>query len=402
MRDANTPVVSLAFAFEGGAAVDPNGKDGLANLVSTLLDEGAGKYNSDEFHKQLENNSISLSFGADYDAFYGRMRTLTETEDKAFELLQLALTAPRFDDDAVARMRKAVEATIRQEEQSPGWIAGDTLRKQLFANHPYSRRTDGSLKTLAAITKEDMRKFVHDRLALDNLKIAVSGDITSEKLAAFLDKTFGALPHSSAVKQVTEITPETKQSVIVVKRPTTQSIMLIGNAGIKRNDPDWYAASILNYALGGESLSSRLMTEIREKRGLTYGSRSSLVPLKYSAFVVANASTANASAKQVLELLQGEWQKIANGVTEKELEAAKSYLNGNFPLQFESTGDTASILLQMQRDNLGIDYLDRRKDLINAVTLKDTKRVAKRLFKPEAAVVIIVGQPKDIVPTSNN
>ncbi|WP_207478073.1 M16 family metallopeptidase [Arenibaculum pallidiluteum] len=397
IRDQKIPILSVQFAFEGGAVADPKGKEGLANLVSTLLDEGAGPLDSQEFQRRIADAGITLGFSASSDAFFGNLKTLVETEDEAVELLRLALTAPRFDAEAVERMKQAVGSQIRRDQGDPDTIVRQAFYAHAFPDSPYGRRARGTLESVAAIGAEDLRGFVRDRLAKANLKIGVTGDITPERLGGLLDRVFGGLPAQAAPLEIGEVVPSTAGETLVVERPTAQSIVLMGQPGLKRRDPDWFAASLMNYVLGGGSFSSRLMNEIREKRGLTYGVYSYLLPFENTALMMASGSTANPNAGAMIGLLREEWRRMAEqGPTQEELDDAKTYLTGSFPLQFTGTDRIAEVLLQVQRDDLGIDYLDRRDALIQAVTLDDVRRVARELLQPGKLMTVVVGRPEGL------
>lgn len=400
VRDQKNPVISLQFAFDGGSALDPQNKLGLATMVAATLDEGAGSLDSQAFQKTLEDNSIGLSFGAGRDSFGGGLTTLVETRETAFDLLRLALTQPRFDADAVERIRGQMTAGLKRSQADPNYWAQLTFSSTLFPDHPYGRPARGTLETVPAITRDDLAGFVKARLARDTLKVAVAGDISPQDLATVLDRVFGGLPAKAAPFAVADVQPKAAGETVLVPRPIPQTIMVMGQAGISRQDPDWYAASVLNYVLGGGSFSSRLMEEVREKRGLTYGVSSGLQSLDHTALVTVGGSTVNAKAGQAIDLIKQIWGEVGQkGITEAELNDAKTYLTGSFPLQFTSNGAIAGILMEVQQEKLGIDYLNRRNDLINAVTLADVQRVAKRLLDPARLTTIVVGQPEGVTPT---
>ncbi|HYD32900.1 MAG TPA: pitrilysin family protein [Azospirillaceae bacterium] len=397
VQDHKNPIVALNFSFEGGAALDPEGKAGVANLLSTLLDEGAGELDSQTFQRQLEDNAIRLGFGAGRDAFTGSLVTLSENQDEAYRLLRLALSEPRFDDEAIERMRNSVLAGIRRDLGNPDYIAQVTFSQTVFPDHPYGRPVRGSLETVPHITRDDLRGFVKERFAKDTLLVAAAGDITPDELGLALDRVFGALPSTATPFTIPEVVPKTEGQVLVASRPTAQSVLLLGQPGLKRKDPDWFPAAILNYVLGGGTFTSRLMEEVRVKRGLSYGVSSSLQPLDHSALLMAGGSTVNVKAAETLAVIKDVWAGIArDGITAEELADAKTYLTGSFPLQFSSTASISGVLLQVRRDDLGIDYLKRRSDLINAVTLDDVNRVARTLLDPVRLTTVVVGQPDGI------
>jgi zinc protease len=400
VEDHLNPIVSMHLAFRGGSALDPKGKEGLANMVSTLLDEGAGDLDSKAFQQTLEDNSITLRFSAARDSFGARVQVLTEYRDLAFDLLRQAMTKPRFDAEPVSRLRAQLLANLRHESEDADAIAGKTLMKALYPDHPYGRPTGGTPDSVAAIQVADMRAFVRERLALDTLAIGVVGDITAKELAPLLDKTFGALPAKAAPWKVAEVAPKVAGRTIVIEKPLKQSNILFADRGLMRKDPDFYAAYVMNHILGGGGFTSRLYTEVREKRGLAYSVYTYLHPMDRSAIYAGGAGTANARVAETLKVVSDEWAKLAkDGVTEAELTAAKQYLTGSFPLRFTATERIASILVGMQTEDLGIDYLDKRNSYIEAVSLDDIRRVARKLLHPDDLTVVVVGQPKDVKPT---
>jgi zinc protease len=400
VEDHFNPIISMHLAFRGGSALDPKGKEGLANMVSTLLDEGAGDLDSKAFQQTLEDNSITLRFSAARDSFGARVQTLTEYRDLAFDLLRQAMTQPRFDAEPVSRLRAQLLANLRHESEDADAIAGKALMKTLYPDHPYGRPTAGSQESVAAITADDLRAFVKERLARDTLVIGVVGDITAKELAPLLDKTFGTLPAKAAPWQVADVAPKTEGRTVVIEKPLKQSNILFADRGLMRKDPDFYAAYVMNHILGGGGFTSRLYTEVREKRGLAYSVYTYLHPMDHSAVYVGGAGTANARVAETIKVVGDEWTKLAkDGVTEQELTAAKQYLTGSFPLRFTATERIASILVGMQTEELGMDYLDKRNSYIEAVGLDDIRRVARKLLHPDDLTVVVVGEPKGVKPT---
>jgi zinc protease len=397
VRDTINPIINVRFAFRGGAALDPVGKDGLANMVSGLLDEGAGDLDSQSFQRRLEDLSIELRFNAGRDSFSGRLTTLSENKDQAFHLLKTALLEPRFDDEPVKRIRGQILAGLRRDLEDPNTIAGLTLAKELFPEHPYGRPVDGSMATVKAITSDDVRAFTRKRLARDNLLIAVVGDMDAEELGRLLDEVFAGLPAKSQAFNVKDAQPQTTGRTRVVEMEIPQSAIAFAQKGLKRSDPDFYAAYVLNHILGGGGFTSRLYEQIREKRGLAYSIGSYLYPLDHAGLVQGYGGTANARVGETLEVLKDQWRTMAEtGVTPEELADAKTYLIGSYPLRFTSTGGIASILVSMQLEKLGIDFLDRRNKLVAAVSLDDVNRLAKSLLDPENMVVVVVGAPEGV------
>ena len=397
VEDHTNPIVALRFAFRGGAALDPKGKEGLAEMVSSLLDEGAGELDTQAFQRRLEDMAITLRFDAGLDTFSGRLRTLSANLGAAFDLLRLALTRPRFDDEPVARMGSQILTMIQRNSEDPDVIASRALRRALFPDHPYGRPVTGTEDSVKAITAADLRRFVAERLARDNLLIGAVGDIAPDQLAALLDETFGGLPGKAAAWRLPEVTPIATGRTIVVRKVVPQSAILFAQAGIKRDDDDFYPAYVMNYVLGGGGFTSRLYGEVREKRGLAYSVYTYLSPLASSALLQGGVGTANARVAETLGVVRAEWRRMAaDGVEEAELADAKTYLTGSFPLRFSSSGRIAAILVGMQLDRLGIDYLDRRNGFVEAVTRDDVNRVARRLLDTEGLTTVVVGEPEGV------
>lgn len=401
VADHTNPILTVKFTFRGGAALDPVGKEGLSNLVSGLLDEGAGDLKSTAFQQTLEDLAIGLSFSSGRDEFGGRMKTLVRNQDMAFKLLRLSLSNPRFDTEPVERIRSQILVGLKQNLEDPHSIASQALFKTLYPTHAYGRPTNGTIGSVEGLKAIDLRAFVQQRLAKDNLIIGVVGDISAEELGKRLDTTFGLLPAKAAPWKIEKIDPITKGQTIVINRDIPQSSILVAEKGLMREDPDFYAAYVLNHMFGGGSFTSRLYTEIREKRGLVYSVSTGLYPFDNSALILGSAGTANKRAHETLSVIKTEWDKMAaRGVSKKELNDAKTYLTGSFPLRFSSSGRIASMLVGMQSAQLPIDYLQTRNSLIEAVTKDDIKRVAKKLLKSENLVIIVVGRPDGIKSTN--
>jgi zinc protease len=400
VEDRSVPVVSLSVAFRGGAALDPANKGGLAEMTASLLDEGAGDLDSQAFHRAVEDIAASLSFGAGRDNFSASVYTLASERARAFELFRMALTSPRFDPEPVARVRAQIIAGLRRSSEQPNRIAAETFAKTMFPDHPYGRPVRGTPESVAAITVEEMRELVKARLARANIVVGVVGDIGPEELARRLDEIFAPLPEEPKKEIVPEVEPKGLGRTVVVKRPIPQSVVVFGEKGLKRADPDWYAAVVMNRVLGEGGFASRLMEEVREKRGLAYGVSTSLVPYERSALIIGNVGTRNDQIKETIAIIRAEWQRMAEGgATDREIANAKTYINGSFPLRLDSSRRIADTLVSVQLDRLGIDYLNKRSEIINAVTKDDVARVAKRLLIPEDLTWVIVGDPEGIAPS---
>lgn len=400
VRDTLVPVVALQFSFRGGTSSDPAGKEGLANLVATLLDEGAGDLDSQAFQTRVEDNAIGLSFAAGRDQFGGSLKTIAARQDIAFDLLAMALAKPRFDEDAVTRMRASVKARIRSNQSDPDWLASRTFNGIVFAGHPYALPGQGTLASVDAITVEDLRRYVRENFTRDRLLVAVTGDIEPAELATALDKVFSALPANGRALSVPPAQLQAQGETILLPWDGPQTVVQVADQGLKRDDADYYAATVLNYVLGGGGFSSRLMNEVREKRGLVYGISTGIASLEHGALMQLRAATSNDKVGEALGLIRTEWAKMRErGISAEELRDAQTYLTGSLPLSLSSTDRIAGLLLGLRQDNLPPDYLDRYVERINAVTREDVLRVAQRLLNPARLSVILVGQPQGVTPT---
>ena len=401
VRDRSVPVISLQFAFRGGEALDPAGKVGLSNLVTGLLDEGAGNLDSQEFQRRVEDNSVSLSFNASVDSVGGSLRTLKRNEAAAFDLLRMALNVPRFDASAVDKVKTQTRAWLSGAAENPRRIAGRVLARTAFGDHPYGRSAEGTRQSIEALTPADFEAYVKQRFVRDRLVIGVVGDITAEELKPRLDAVFGGLPASSGPIELREVSPALAGQVFVVDKKIPQSVVTFGQAGLSRKDPDYYIAYVMNQAFGGGGLISRLMEEVREKRGLAYGVNTSLAPYDRSALISGGVATQSDRVGESIDIIRQEWARLRDGgLTDEELADTKTYLTGSFLTNIDSTGRMANLLVGIQLEELGIDYLDKRNGFIDAVTGADVRRVAQRLIDPAKLTFVVVGQPKGVTATA--
>jgi zinc protease len=399
VEDHKNPLITMQFMVRSGSSIDPKTKTGLAYLVSGLLDEGAGDLDSKSFQAALEKNSIALSFNARMDSFSGTLSTLTETKEEAFLLLALAIKEPRFDPEPTLRVKSQIAASLRASKENPNNIAGKLWWQLAFPSHGYGRPKKGTPETLASITREDMKDYVNKNLIKDNISISVVGDITTGELSAVLDDIFGDLPSSSSRNELRDTRVKNSGETVVVERDIPQSVVIFGHDGIKRDDADWYAATILFEILAG-GFGSRLTEEIREKRGLTYGVAAYPLPLDKAGVIVGSVSTVNGRVAESIRLIRDIWRRFGEeGPTIEEIQNAKDYINGSFSLRFTNSKTIVGVLNALQRFDLGKNYIEERPNLIAKVTPEDLKRVAKRIFKAESLTFVIVGNPVNIKAT---
>ncbi|RVT83288.1 insulinase family protein [Rhodobacteraceae bacterium CCMM004] len=399
VEERSIPFTALEIRFRGGAALDRPGKRGAVNLMTGLLEEGAGDLDAQGFAAARESLAASYDFDAWDDSMSVSARFLTENRDEAVALLRSALVDPRFDEDAVERVRAQVLSIIASDAQDPDTIASRTFDAMAFPDHPYGTAMDGTLESVAALTRDDIVQAHRDVLVSDRVFVGAVGDISAEDLGLLLDDLLGELPQTGAPLPG-DAGYALEGGVTVVEFDTPQSVILFGHEGIERDDPDFFAAFVANHIFGGRGFSSRLMTEVREKRGLTYGIGTYLAPMLNAELIMGHAATANARAAESVEVIREEWAKIAETITEDELEAAKTYLTGAYPLRFDGNARIAGIMVGMQMEDLPIDYIATRNDQVRAVTLEDVRRVAERIYRADELHFVVVGRPEGLNPAN--
>lgn len=393
VEEHSIPFTALELHFEGGTSLDAPGKRGATLLMMALLEEGTGELDSQGFAAARERLAADFSFDAFDDSVTVSARMLSENRPEAVALLKRALTDPSFDQDAIERVKGQVASIIRSDEKDPGEIARRAFDKLAFGDHPYGSSRNGTLESVAALTRDDLFAAKAAVMARDRLFVSAVGDITEAELGALLDDLLRGLPETGAPM------PEPADmaltgGVTVIDYASPQSVVSFGHAGIKRDDPDFFAAYVLNQILGGPGFAARLMDELREKRGLTYGISTYLVPMDLAETWQGSFASANEKVAEAIQVVRDVWAGVAaDGVTADELEAAKTYLTGSYPLRFDGNGPIANILVGMQSERLPASYVNDRNSYVEAVTLDDVKRVAARLMKPEDLRFVVVGRP---------
>ncbi len=400
VKDDSIPFVAIDVWFNGGASLDAPGKRGAIHLMTGLLEEGAGDMDARAFAEAVEGLAASFAFDVYRDALTVSARMLTENRDEAADLLRAALVAPRFDEDAVERVRGQVLSIIDGDARDPDEIASQTFNALTWGEHPYGSPLEGTRESVGALTRDDLAEAHRAVLARDRVIVGAAGDITAEELGLLVDRILGDLPETGAPMPGMadyQLPPGTT----VVEFPSPQSVALFGHEGIARDDPDFFPAFVLNQILGGGGFRSRLMQEVRVERGLTYGVYSFLGLSEYGQTLGGRFSSSNDLVAEAIEVIRAEWTDLAeNGVTDEELEAAQRYLTGAYPLRFDGNGRIAGILAGMQADGMPVDYIATRNDRVDAVTAEDVRRVAGRLLQPENLHFVVVGRPEGLEPSN--
>lgn len=394
VEEHSVPLLSLRYAFDGGSSQDPVGKEGLANFITAMMDEGAGDIKSEDYQERMEDIAMRMSYDDSKDSLYGSFETLTKNRDKAVELLKLSVQKPRFDTDAVERIKQQLLANLAYADKDPDKVAIREWYAQAFPNHPYGRSATGSSETVSKITRDDLLAYHKHNFARDNLKVVAVGDINAAELGKMLDDVFGGLPAKADLTNVAQTAPAKGGSQKIVEMGVPQSVAVFGLGAMPRKDPDFITAFVVNHILGGGGFSAKLMEEVREKRGLAYSVYTYLQPYQHASILVGSVATKNASMAESLKIIRSEMKKMAdNGPTPEDLQAAKDYLTGSYALRFDTNSKIASQLLGLMQEGFGPDYVENRNAMINAVTLADAKRVAARFLQPDNLVVTIVGKP---------
>ena len=394
IKDNSLPIIAVKIAFKGaGYAHDPAGKQGIANFVSGTLNEGAGEYDSQTFQRMLDENAIELGYDADKDDFYITMKTVSGNLDLALKLLKSSIFEPLFNSDDIERVRSQIATNIRKADESADYLAGKKFAEVMFPKHPYSYLKDGDLTTLNNISAEDLVLFVANKFGRDNVTIGIVGDVTDNTAQQIVAQITEKLPQNANTTTIADFNsyPVTLPAKVNINNPQTK--IIFASKGTKRQSPDFFPAYVLSHILGGDGFQSRLVNEVREKRGLAYYIGTSIQNMEHADLLVGAVGTTAEQENEVIELIKTTYSGIqTKGVTKAELDDAKGYLTGSFALNLDKNEKLASYLVMMQQENLGIDYLDKRNGYIQAVTLEQVNNLAKTLLSPEAIVFISAGQ----------
>ena len=402
VQDPSIPFMALELRFRGGASLDAPGKRGAINLMTGLLEEGTGDLDSRGFARAVDDVAASFGYDVGDDSLRISARFLTEYRDESIALLRGSIIAPTFGAEDVERVREQVLTGLRSDSTDPNEIARKAWDAMAYGDHPYASDYSGTIDSVTALTRDDIVAAHKAVFARDRLYVGAVGDITPEELGPLLDALLGELPETGAPMPA-QADLQIEGGLRVVEFDTPQSVAIFGHGGIEQDDPDFFAARLLNQVLGAGGFESRLTTEVREKRGLTYGVYSFLVPQDLAATMQGQVASANDRIAQAIDVIRDEWSKAATeGITQAELDAAKTYVTGAYPLNFSGNGPIAKILVGLQMLGLPIDYIATRNEKVEAVTLADVQRVAAELLEPEGLMFVVVGKPEGLESTLAN
>ncbi len=396
-EDHTNPIISLSFMFKNaGTAFDDDGEEGIANMAAALLTEGAGNMKAQELKEELEDKAITIYYTADNDDFSGGMKTLKNNLREAGDLLRLTLADPRFDRADIKRIREQMLTAINQQVEYPESTLDILWAQELYGSHPYGRNPVGKKADIKEIDKEKLQKFVKNRFSKSNLIVGIAGDISKTDAEKFLDKVFGGLPDNGSrafVKDADVVFDGREKNISM---PLPQSIAVFAAQGTPRSGDDFYPLYIANQIFGGSGLTSRLAKSAREDRALTYGVYSYLSLGDKSQLLKGRFSSTPENFQKVKAIVDEEWQKIAEkGVTPAELEETKNYMIASYNLRFASLDQISAILVMMQKDGLGKDFLQKRNGYVEAVTLDEVNAAAAKYFGAGKPVWVNIGTMKN-------
>ena len=395
MQEKSNPIVSMSFVFANSGSVR-DVKRGTANFVAAMLTEGNEQLSSQSFKEKLEEYAIGISFSADKDDFSGSMVTLKENLPLAKDLLHKALVAPRMDETDFVRIKNQILQSLEYLREKPQHRLRELTNKEIFGDHAYAYEPLGQTNDIKTISVEGLRAFIKGNLTRDRIYAGIAGDISREEAEKLIDEVFADLPEKGNDKEV--IIPEidfSAREVDTVDEKLPQVLTAIVAPSVERLDRDFYPLYIANYVFGGAGLNSRVNQAAREKEGLTYGAHTGMSLLYWAPHLVGGFSTTPQNFERMSKIFADEWQKMGTeGISKEELTAAKNYLINSYNLRFADIGTLSAILVSMQKENLGIDFLQKRNFYVEQVTLERVNRAAKKYFSPEKLIFINMGNIK--------
>jgi zinc protease len=395
-EDHSLPFVTLQLLINAGSRKDPVGEEGLSRLTAKGLLMGTAKHTLASLNEELDFMGASLDTSSSRDYSTLSLRVLKKDLNKGLALFVEVLTQPSFPEEEIKREVEKTLAIIQSEEDQPEVVAEKEFQKSLFLTDPYGQPVIGTKESLKRITREAVSRFYKTYYHPNNYILAIVGDMTAEEVKADILPLFEKMPMAEIPEENFKIVFSKGPEIIKVNRQITQANIILGNAGISRENPDFYAASVMNYILGGGGFASRLLEEIRNKRGLAYSVASFFDSGKYPGSFQIVLQTKNSSAHEAISLALQQMELIRKKpISDKELEGAKKYLVGSFPMRFDTQGKLANFLIQVEYFGLGLDYFEKYPSLINSVTSEDVLRVAKKYLHPENYILVVVGNLKE-------
>ena len=394
VEEHSVPLIAIRFAFIGGALQDPTGKEGLAGALADLLTEGAGDLPAAAFKDRISILGANLSMSSGRDTIFGGMETVSKRFEPSADLLRLALTAPRFDAGAIEQVKAQRLSDLALAAQQPITVARDRWYAEAFPGHAYGRPPNGTPQSVGGLTSDDLKAQHARLLAKDVLRVVIVGDIDKAGAIRAIDTIFGGLADKAQVKPIDRVEARVLPGPVVITEDHPLATSVFGLASLRNDHPDFPALQVLNQVIGSGDFDSRLMAEIRVKRGLAYSVRTNLLNDTTVSLLVGGISTKNEAMREALVLVKDVLSRTAkDGPSQAEFDNAKLYLNGSYLLDFDTNAKVAGSLLGIWLDNRKPDYLLGRKQQIDRVTLADVKRVAAQVLQPDRMIVTVVGKP---------
>ncbi len=394
IEDKALPLVSISFSFKGGSILDPVGKSGVTNLMTSLLDEGTQNFTASEYRLFKRENGIKISFSTSKERIEGTFQVVKPRLQEGFYLLHESINKAKFPINEIKKVKSQVEASIKIDNSNISTIASNKFNKFFFKDKLIGRNTKGSLETLGNISRDDIQSIYRSSFIKNRLVIGISGDIEPNLAKKYVDYVFGDLPSKKFINPISML-EDLNKGMEIIEMKTPQTTVVFGQKGLGRKDKEYFAARVINYVLGGGGFQSRLYKEIREANGLVYSIYSYLLPYEYAGVIVGGFQTRNQNVGKTIEKVKTEWNRIkTEGITKIELQNAKTYYKGSFSRNFTSTLSIASLLMIVQYYDLGEDYFDKRDLIIDNLKLNELNNLAKNLFDSETLFFMIVGEPK--------
>lgn len=396
VEEPSIPILSLRMAWEQGSATDPDGLEGLTNAMTYHMNEGAGDLDAQAFFKRMEELNMSFSCSAGSDNTYCNASMLTDNADASFEMIALAYGAPRFDEGPFERFLREQAVSLETRETNAGYLAGRATDNALYPDHPYAREV--SAESLAALSPDGMRARKDAIMVREGMLVTAVGAVSPSELARLVDMAVEGLPEAGASQSIDDVSLAAPAAdPIQVDLPQPQSLVRFTGPAMTREDPDFYTAVVVNYTFGGGGFESRLMKDLRVAKGLTYGIYTGVNAHKHIQTWSGSGQTKNESAGEFIDSIRQQMSLMAReGMSAQELEDAKAYLTGSYPLGFDSNSKIAANMMGVRLDGLPVDFFDKRNAMVAAVTLEDVNRVAGEYLDPDNFTFVVVGQPEGI------
>lgn len=391
------PMVSIELLVDAGSAHESAPQAGLANLTAKLLTYGTKRRSAVQINETLDFIGASFETGCGQDTASLSMTVLKKDLGTGLELLADVLTQPTFPQPEIDRQKQAIIATIRATEENPGAVAGKAFAATLFPQSPYGRPVEGTETSVKALQQKNLQDFFARYYRPNRSIIAVVGDVSEQEIASLLETALRSWSKGEPSAVATAPVKIGPAKLVRVNKDLTQANIVMGHSGVTRGNPDYYAIQVMNYVLGGGGFSSRAMDSIRNERGLAYSVYSFFAAERSHGTFEFVMQTKNESAMEAIRIANDEIRRMREEpVSDQELNDAKDYLIGSFPLRLDTNRKVANFLAQVEYFKLGLDYPDRYPDLIRSVNGADVLRVAKQYLHPEMLITVIVGNPKKI------